>query len=113
MVMSKGVSRQEMAGQPQSLGILRHVAFPVGAQEIRQMAINAVAITQADPAGAFAFYCLARVHQAADPARAEAETFSDAALRKTAYDQLVQLTPPAPRAARTESAAAASGKTLT
>ena len=92
---------------------LREIWFGTGAQDIRQMAINAVAITQADPAGAFAFYCLARVHQAADPDRAEADTFADAAIRKNAYDQLVQLTPAAPRGVGAEPATDAYRKILT
>src|SRR6185369_14597891 len=91
---------------------LREIWYGAGAQEVRQMAVDAVAITQSDPAGAFAFYCLARVHQAEDPLRAERDAFTDAAIRKAAYEQLVQLSPPAPRAPDAVQNPTPSGKPL-
>lgn len=59
------------------------------ARGVRQQARDAVDTVYSNPAGDFAFLCLARVNQAADPKSEIEKAFSEAAVKKQAYEKLV------------------------
>ncbi len=59
------------------------------ANQVRQMAREAVDTLYSDPAGDFAFLCLARIHQAPDPAAELRRSFDEGAVKKAAYEKMV------------------------
>ncbi len=67
------------------------------AQTVRQMARDAVATSDANPNGAFAFYCLAKIHQSPDPLQTVETIWREGGVKKAAYEKLTQIAPPAPR----------------
>ncbi len=67
------------------------------AQTVRQMALDAVAIADANPNGAFSFYCLAKINQAPDPLKMVETIWREGGVKKAAYEKLTQIAPPANR----------------